>query len=79
MPNITVLAANAGISTDITAPTGILSAETNAMPQKSPLRVLDVNLMGTIYGIKLFLHHVQKQDPIMPKAGNLKARIVGKS
>lgn len=31
-------------------------------PQKPSLRVLDVNVFGTIFSIKLFLHHFLKQN-----------------
>jgi 15-hydroxyprostaglandin dehydrogenase (NAD) len=69
-------AANAGISTNMTAPTGMMTTEADGLPQKPPLQVLDVNLMGTIYSIKLFLHHINKQNPTMASNGGPKARIV---
>lgn len=75
-PHITFLAANAGISTNMTAPTGIMSTEEGGFPRKPPLQVLDVNLMGTIFSIKLFLHHVHKHNPVLPKDGSPKARII---
>jgi NADP-dependent 3-hydroxy acid dehydrogenase YdfG len=53
-----------------------MSAEEDGAPRKPTLKVLDVNLSGTIFSIKVFLHHVQKCNPGVPKDGSPKAHIV---
>lgn len=53
-------------------PGSIMSCEMD----KPASRVLDVNLMGPVYGIKLFLHHVQKNKSKKTEDGGPKARIV---
>ena len=58
------------------APYGIMSVEQDDDLQKLPLLPLDVNLFGTIYSIKLFLHHFQKQNSSPPTEFSPKARIV---
>jgi hypothetical protein len=55
---------------------GIMSSDQDGRPQKPPLKVLDVNLTGTIYCIKLFLHHIAKLNPSLPQDGSPKAQII---
>jgi NAD(P)-dependent dehydrogenase (short-subunit alcohol dehydrogenase family) len=57
------------------APYGIMSVEQEDDLRKSSLPVLNVNLVSTIYSIKLFLHHTQKHNLSPPIEGSLKARI----
>lgn len=60
-PTISFLAANAGITTDLSAPHGILSANLEGL-QKPSFKVLDVNLIGTISCIKIFLYFMQQKS-----------------
>ncbi|TVY68740.1 5'-hydroxyaverantin dehydrogenase [Lachnellula suecica] len=75
-PELSFLAANAGLYTDATDPSSIMFSQHDGLPEKPPLENFGVNLIGTIYSIKLFLHHIQKLDPSQPKDGSPKARIV---
>jgi NAD(P)-dependent dehydrogenase (short-subunit alcohol dehydrogenase family) len=73
--NITFLAANAGISSDMTAPHGILDPDFEELT-KPELPVLDINLFGTIYCIKTFLHFMHKKVNVNYGGNKIKGRIV---
>lgn len=61
--------------TNMAAPFGLLTPDIDGLEIPS-LQVLDVNLTGTIYGIKIFLHHIQRLNPTSQIDGKVKARIV---
>ncbi|KAE8448343.1 hypothetical protein EG329_009587 [Mollisiaceae sp. DMI_Dod_QoI] len=72
-PQICFLAANAGMMTNVAAPFGLFSADAEGL-EKPSLQVLEVNLTGIIYGIKIFLHHIRKANA--GEKDGVKARIV---
>jgi len=74
-PQICFLAANAGVMTNAAAPFGLFSPDTEGLDKPS-LQALEVNLMGTIYTIKIFLHHIQKTNPDRRDKDGVKARVV---
>ncbi|KAF8854111.1 hypothetical protein BDZ45DRAFT_759728 [Acephala macrosclerotiorum] len=43
--------------------------------ERNCLKVLDVNLQGAIYEVKIFLHHIQKLNPGPSGGGGAKARV----
>ncbi len=59
--------------TNVAAPFGLFSADAEGL-EKPSLQVLEVNLTGIIYGIKIFLHHIRKANA--GEKDGVKARIV---
>jgi 15-hydroxyprostaglandin dehydrogenase (NAD) len=58
----------------MTAPYGILSPDLDEL-SKPPIPVIDINLLGTTYCIKVFLHFLQKKEKNDTES-NVKGRIV---
>lgn len=61
--------------TNATQPFGLFASDTEGLDMIN-LKVLDVNVHGTIFGVKIFLHHVQKLNPGPAGDGKAKARVV---
>lgn len=53
-----------------------MSLELDGPPQKPMLRVIDVNVIGTIYGLKLFLHYIHKHSPLTAVPGTIRGNII---
>jgi NAD(P)-dependent dehydrogenase (short-subunit alcohol dehydrogenase family) len=70
---ITLLAANAGIRSNSAA---MRTPDEGDVPKKPSLKVLDVNINGPVYGIKLFVHYIQKHNPAVPEDGSAKASVI---
>jgi NAD(P)-dependent dehydrogenase (short-subunit alcohol dehydrogenase family) len=58
-----LLIANAGISTDLTAPIGIMTSDIElGGSKKLSVRIFELNVFGTIFSAKLFLYHCLKPN-----------------